>query len=117
MDELAKRFADLATQYGPPVGDAAMGAARVEAYSSLMAAGEGLLAAAGIAWIGRLLLRKAALMDDEDDDRLFPMIFGYVCFALAGFVGIVWLWTFLDPWTWTQINHPELWLAKRAFKI
>ena len=36
MDELAKRFADLAEKYGPNVADAAMAAARIEAYSCLM---------------------------------------------------------------------------------
>ena len=114
MDELAKRFADLAEKYGPSVADAALAAARMEAYSMLAAAAMWAPIIAGLIYLGRRLRAKADSSDDWDSE----MIFGsWAIWFLAGVGGLIIVWTFIDPWTWTQINHPELWIAKKAFHI
>lgn len=117
MDELAKRFADLANHYGPQVADAALGAARVEAYSSLAGATLALVVSA-LGFYGSYFFYKKVMAETDgyDDNTLFliPCVLLGVVAAIAGLAGV---WSWVDPWTWTAINHPELWLAKQAFKI
>lgn len=114
MDELAKRFADLADKYGPQVANAALSAARVEAYSTLVASLEEFVIGA----VFLLVAKKLAAFKTKDD---FYQVFPYIGAGLCGIIGLLLvaggLWSVIDPWTWTALNHPELWLAKKAFKI
>lgn len=108
MDEIAKKMAELSTQYGPTVIDAARGAVRVEAYSQLVAGGICLVASAGLIAVLRYAWPKA----NEDN-------FGWVLCMCAAMLGLLFLlplgvWSFADPWTWTAITHPDLYLAKRV---
>lgn len=113
MDELAKQFADLAHQYGPAVANAAESAARVEAYSCLMSALLGFVVAGLVSAIAWRLFKK--IQEDEWDEVTWLPIALLLVIALACL--ITGIWNFIDPWTWTAIFHPDLWLAKRAFGI
>ena len=113
MDKLAQEFADLAKQYAPAVGDAAMRAARIEAYSSL-AAGALTLIFAGAMLCGAFWLARKAFSGDWDEITFLPA--GILC--IVGIIALcAGLWSFVDPWTWVTIQHPELWIAKRAFGL
>lgn len=113
MDELAKRFADLAAQYGPKVADAAMQAARVEAYSCMAAGALCLLFGAGFFYAAKILWHK---WEKERWDEITLLPFGIL--VLIGItVFTIGVWSFVDPWTWTTLQHPELWIAKKAFKL
>ncbi|MCX7177965.1 MAG: hypothetical protein NTX56_04075 [Proteobacteria bacterium] len=114
MDELAKRFADLAEKYGPNVVDAARGAVRIEAYSSIQGYIVGLLVAIACALVGRWCWQKNAR---DDLDIPFGRAGAVVLFLAAGIAVAVVLSGLTDPWLWTALNQPDLWLAKRIFKL
>lgn len=111
MDELAKRFAELAEKYGPSVADAAKAAARTGAYSTLaggiMAISMGVMLLLTSRWIWR----KAGNAD-------FIVYFSAVVVAMIGAITFcIGLWAWINPWTWTTIAHPELWIAKQVFRL
>lgn len=113
MDELAKRFAELADKYGPGVANAAIEAARTEAYSTLASAVMAVLFAAGLGYPALLIARKILAGDWEEPAWIFVAFLGFGS-VVAGAIA---MWAVIDPWTWTAINHPELWIAKKAFKL
>lgn len=114
MDELAKRFAALAEKYGPSVADAAMSAARVEAVSSLVTSIFVLATGAALMFVGRYIW----FLDVEDRiDAPIAHAGGFFIGLIGCIVVIVALSQVADPWLWTAFNHPELWLAKKAFHI
>jgi hypothetical protein len=115
MEQLAKSFAELAEKYGPSVADAARGAAVTEAYSCLVGSLIWFLLAIVALSIGRFLWRVGNDKDHDDDGMAF--FFSIVAFIAAGILFMPGLWTWIDPWTWTTINHPELWIAKQAFHL
>ncbi len=110
MDELAKRFADLAEKYGPTVVDAALQAARIEAYSTLAAGVLLLVIGVFLIWLGWKAWNQEWCMEEA---VLLPIIV-WLAAALLVLLG---LWFWIDPWTWTALNHPELWIAKKAFHL
>jgi hypothetical protein len=112
MDELAKRFAALAEQYGPKVVDAALSAARTEAYSQLAAAAMWGVLALAIAIGGRFIWSQGVKYDEDGLRVAACGMWGF-----AAFCSLFVIWTFIDPWTWTTISNPELWIAKKAFKL
>ena len=114
MDELAKRFAEVAAQYAPTVVNATLSAARIEALSSLMTGGMSLLVAFTLYKIGGRF-RRAAEGSVYDGD-LWTFGAGVV-WVISGIVACVGIWSFINPWTWTALTHPEIWVAKRAFGI
>lgn len=113
MDKLAEQFSELAKQYAPAVVDSALAAARIEAYSTLVASGVGIFCAA-LLFYGAYFLAKKVYSGDWDDIAFFP---AGIC-ALAGAIAFLGgLWGIIDPWTWTAIYHPELWIAKQALHL
>ncbi len=114
MDELAKRFADLAEQYGPQVANAAKEAARIEAYSTLVSGLICGIVGAVLAYLAIYIGRKL-YSEEWQEVLLWPLAAILAVIAVA--LGWVFLWAFADPWTWATINHPELWIAKKAFKL
>lgn len=120
MDELAKRFADLANQYGPAVANAALESVRVEVYSTLVASLLWLGIAGGLGCLAWFIWRSrpAKKVDDfmpDNDARFLLSVATWVISSIAGAIFIGVLWTWIDPWTWTALNHPELYIAKRVF--
>lgn len=114
MDELTKRFGDLAQQYGPNVVQAALEAARVEAYSTLASSLISAAFAVAFIWAARWCW-KHNVIDDLDIPwgkvgGIVSAIGAIICLAIT-----IWCWA--DPWTWAAINHPELWIAKTILKI
>jgi hypothetical protein len=114
VDKVAELFAKLADQYGPSVIDAAKGAARVEAYSSLASSLIAVIIGYAIYRIGEFL-RVKKCKDSFDDGSVHAA--GYVLILLSLIPFAIALWVWIDPWTWTAINHPELWIAKRTLKL
>ena len=115
MDEISKRFAELAQQYGPQVIEAAKQAVVVEAYSTLFSSIIKLCLAAAFAGIG---LRLIKMFPEFDDDWLLPPRFvGFSFLAISLIPLIMGVWNWIDPWTWVAMNHPELWLAKQILHI
>jgi hypothetical protein len=115
MDELAKRFADLAQQYGPSVIDAAKGAAQVQGWTQIVSGIMGLIVAAALAKAARWIYPKAKAANDMNDIPLW-IAFALLCGASFVFT-MCSLWDLASPWTYVAINHPELWIAKKAFGL
>ena len=114
MDQLAKSFADLAEKYGPGVADAAKGAAVTEAYSQLVSSFFFFIATTVFFLIGRRIWKWAK---SEKFDAEVGYAFGGLAFVAAAVAAGLGLWSWIDPWTWTAIYHPEIWIAKRAFRL
>jgi hypothetical protein len=113
MDEAAKRFAELAEKFDPKVVEATLGAARMQAFSWLASSALWFGGAAALAFLGHFLMVKSN--DHDWSEQWFGVgIASYFGAALCLLPG-VWVW--LDPWTWTTINHPELWIAKLVFHL
>jgi hypothetical protein len=113
MDEAAKRFAELAEKLDPKVVEATLGAARIEAFSWLASSTLWFGGAAALAFLGHFLVTKSN--DDDWDKQWFGVgVASYLGAALCFLPGI---WKWLDPWTWTAISHPELWIAKLVFHL
>jgi hypothetical protein len=103
MDEAAKRFAELAEKLDPKIVEATLGAARMEAFSWLVSSALWFVGAA-VSLFGDFLVSKSN--DDVWSSEWFGVGIGsYVAAVLCFLPGV---WTWLDPWTWTAINHPEL---------
>jgi len=113
MDKLVSAFQELAEKFGSPVFDSALGAARVTAYSALASSGLWFLASGVFLFLGLRLKRKAT--EGYDEEPL--LVLAWLIIVLAGTCFLPGLWTWVDPWTWTAINHPELWLAKQALHM
>jgi hypothetical protein len=113
MDEAAKRFAELAEKLDPKVVEATLGAVRIEAFTWLASSALWFSGAAALAFFAHFLVTKSN--DDDWDKQWFGVgIASYIGAALCFLPGI-WIW--LDPWTWTAINHPELWIARLVFHL
>ena len=113
MDKLAETFAELAKKIGPDAIEAAKGAAQMQAYSQLM--GSILwIAAAYLCWLGGKHLMK--FKDNEDWGGLLAF-FGAFGFFGAFMCASTAVWAWIDPWTWTAINRPELWIAKKVIGL
>lgn len=116
MDELAKKFADLAEKFSPRVLDAAKEAAKVEAYSSLVGSLEWFVTAIVLLGLGKFFLDLQT--HDKEKDRIIPWSFGAAfCFGLGGICLLPGIWNWIDPWTWTAISRPELWIAHKILGI
>lgn len=108
MDELAKRFADLAEKYGPHVYNAAIEAARMEAYSNIRINLVCIVVGGLMVWQGRKLYNK------NEEEISFG---GGLMVAIGGLIAVIGIGAMLDPWIYATIHNPELWLAKRAFGL
>ncbi len=114
MDEIAKKLAELAEKYGPHTIEAVRGATQIEAYSTLAG---GVMSITIACIVGKCGLMLWNTQNKDDFDR--PMIRGAgVVFAvIALIIAMVGIRAFADPWTWVAINNPDLWIAKRVFKL
>jgi hypothetical protein len=99
--------------------NAALEAARIEAISTLVVGVWCLLLATmitlGALKFGKVLYRKPHNYDDKWDDAWIAVpVFGML---MAGILFLFGAWALLDPWTWTALNHPDLYIAKKVLKL
>jgi hypothetical protein len=118
VDEVTKQFADLAAKYGPNVTDAMLGAVRIQVYSDLAQAVMGIIIGC-LLLAGSLFMWRRTIISIYDDEAAW-LVYRLVPFCLAStgvFFILINLWTWIDPWTWTALWHPEYWLAKQVLKM
>lgn len=113
MDKLAKQFAELAEKVGPEAIRVAREAARMEALSCLAGSVMWFGIAASLFYAGRFLAGRAG-KNDWDENWFIVAVFAFI---VAGFVMLPGIWAWIDPWTWTALSQPELWVAKRVLKL
>jgi len=112
MEELAKHFADLAEKFRPAVADAAKGAVVAAVYSNLVGSLVALALAGVFYRIGR------CLCNTEDPDGMGAgILFGGLALLISLISACVFVWCWIDPWTWIALQHPEIWIAKKAFGL
>lgn len=114
MDEIAKKMAELAEKYGPSVIDATRGAVQIEAYSTLAGSVVSSAFAFTFLFAGRWLYCKNT-KDDLDDS--ICKVFGFILMGIAAIPAAFAIWAWIDPWTWVAIANPDLWIAKKVFKL
>lgn len=114
MDEIAKLFVKLTEQYGPHAVEAVRGAAIVEAWSNLQGA-----IMAGAFTVGSIFvikrLWKSSYVDDLDFN--YGKIAAVVLTIIATITGVICIGSLTDPWLWVTFNNPDLWIAKKVFKL
>lgn len=114
MDELAKRFAELAEKIGPQAMEAARGAVRIEAISCMTSAVAWAIFLALVLWSANWLWGYETA--DKFNSGIPKFFAGTLAFFSVGGL-ILCVYTFIDPWTWTAINNPDLYLAKKILKL
>lgn len=114
MDELAKRFASLAEQYGPQVRDIALQTAQIEAFRVLETIGMTTLCGLVLFRLGKWALKKEP---ESYCDAFDPTVCGYILCSLAGISWAIGLSLALDPGTWYALWHPEYLIAKRVLEL
>jgi hypothetical protein len=115
MDELAKRFADLAEKYGPSVVDTALQAARVEAWHALVFNLFGIAAALVLFRVGRRLWTAKGNSRWEEHD--LQVMAGGALLVIGGIIGFFAVMNTFDPWLWMTMKNPELWIAKKSLGL
>lgn len=116
-DQLTNKAAEILGQLqslSPKAVDAALGAARVDAYSTLVSGVTCIAAAAALCLFFRYRFLPWA---KKQDDSEFPLVMGSL-FGGTAVVGLVIfaLCNLLDPWTYVTIVHPELWVAHQLMQ-
>lgn len=116
IDLLAGKIAELADKLAGPGAEAALAAARVSAMSALSGGVIALVIAGASVWGARLLWNAGGTDAYEERYVVAKVVAGLLVVAaiIAGLVGV---WAFADPWTWTALNNPELWIAKRLLRL
>jgi hypothetical protein len=114
MDELAKRMMELAEKVGPDAMAAARGAVRVEAYSMMASSVVCIIAAIACFKGGSYLW---AYVSESQYSMGEPKFFAGILFLATAILAWIAIWNVIDPWTWTAINNPDLWLAKKILKL
>jgi hypothetical protein len=116
IDLLAGKIAELADKLSGPGAEAVIAGARISAMSTLSSGVIALVVAAGAAWAARKLF--AAGGERRNSDDYIGHKFGGGLLAIAAFIAaLIGIWAFADPWTWTALNNPELWIAKRLLRL
>lgn len=116
MDKLAELFTKLAETYGPNVVDAARGAAIIQAYSDIQSAIIGLIFVACCLYpIKRMWKSKIGF--DDFMEISWPKIGAGLLVITASIVLIICIGILTDPWLYTAMSNPDLWIAKKVFKL
>lgn len=113
MDELTIRFAQFSEKHGPKVVDSVLSAARMEAWSTLVAGALALGVSGAFIYGGNWLYKKSNEPGWDND----WMVVAFALFIIGGLVAIPGIWSCIDPRTWSTIIHPEYWVAKRVFSL
>lgn len=120
MDKLAEKIAELSDKYGSHTIEAMRGAARVEAYSSLV--GGGALLVLGLALLSAALYtyflvgKKLADENYRDDGAGYYLTcIGLVLLSAGPLLGGT--WNLINPWIYATISNPDLWIAKKVLGL
>lgn len=120
MDKLAEKIAELSDKYGSHTIEVMRGAARVEAYSTLMSGG--MMLVLGLAFLGGagFMYRLGCKIRDSDDSYYDGegqfIICGVLTLISAGPL-LAGIWCFIDPWVYATISNPDLWIAKKVLGL
>ena len=129
-EKLSAKLAELATQYGPDVVDAALQVARFKAAGELLAGTVSFVIAYNLAKFSKRMFSAAAKRRDEfnkektssyytakKDISEFEEFFAGVASALlAVFLTIPTIITYGSIWNWVGIIEPKLWIANRILE-
>jgi hypothetical protein len=116
IDLLAGKIVELADKLSGPGAEAVIAGARISAMSTLSSGVIALVVAGGAAWLARKLFLAGG--DRRNSDDYIGHKVGGAVLSIAAFIAaLIGVWAFADPWTWTALNNPELWIAKRLLRI
>jgi hypothetical protein len=116
IDLLAGKIAELADKLAGPGAEAALAAARVSAMSALSGGVIALVIAGVAVWGARRLW--AVTSEDRYSELPVASKVGAGFLVAGAFIAtLTGVWAFADPWTWTALNNPELWIAKRLLGL
>lgn len=118
MEEITKRLADAAANLGPQAWSVALRAATVEGYASLESGGICLAVGVALLYAAWRVWRWAKRNEDEiygtHDGAYIASLF---LIAVGATLTIIGASTLLDPWTWTAIYHPDIYIAHKLMKL
>ena len=117
IDLLAGKIAELADKASGPGMQAALEAARMEAYSCLAGATAGMVFAGIVGITAAKLWKRGKAWTGNSYDTNFWFVSACCLFGLAALMVFINSWAFIDPRTWVTLSHPEYWLAKRMLGI
>jgi hypothetical protein len=110
MDELAKRFADIAAQYAPQVADAAKQSVIISCYSTMLYATIWII-------IGLVLIKASTIFwFNRTNENLAELPAGILMLLGVGAV-IISVLCWIDPWLWVALYRPELYIAHSFLKL
>jgi len=113
MDKALELFTQLAEKYEPVVIDSALAAARVEAYSNIVASLSMFIFGTTIVAICYVVRGRLEACNDNEVPR-FMLVMAGLGASLFAAIG---LFTLADPWIWVTISKPELWIAKQVLGL
>lgn len=118
IDNLTGKLAEIVSAMQGPGFEAAKGAASMDALSTLMSGALCGVAASASAWgFRRAWVRHKTVERGDIDAEMYSTLGMFLCGCAAVMFGIPAIWAIADPWTWTALMQPELWLAKRALGL
>jgi CHASE2 domain-containing sensor protein len=104
MDELAKRFADIAAQYAPQVIDAAKQSVVISCYQTLLFTALWLIIGCALIKTSTIFWRNRTDLNMAEIPTGISIIVGLIAIVICCMV-------LINPWTWIALNHPELYIA------
>jgi len=116
IDLLAGKIVELADKLSGPGAEAVIAGARISAMSTLSSGVIALVVAGGAVWLARKLFAAGGERSNSDD-YIGHKIGGGFLVLVAFIAALIGVWAFADPWTWTALNNPELWVAKRLMRL
>lgn len=102
----------LATQYAPAVTEAGLQAVRVDGYSTLVGSSVGFVLSSALGYGSWRGIKWGMKNDDEG-----ACILGMVGIVVAAAGIVITVLGLTDPWLWTMLNHPEIYIAKKVMHL
>lgn len=119
MDKLAQQLSELASKFGPDVFEAAKQAVVIQGYSFIITAVLLLSVGSTLSVFAHWLITRAMhdnnnRVDVIDDGRWFG---GGIVGLIGVLLLVIGIGILVNPWTWTAIFHPEVWMARLALRL
>jgi hypothetical protein len=127
MDKIAELFQKLADKFAPQVIDASLGAAQMQAVSSLFDGVYYVVASVFFFYCGRKLCRAYRDAVERDSrpgysvngneaDETYIFV-AYVCYGISLALFIASAVHFVDPLAIASVFHPEYWIANKVLGL